>query len=664
MSYSSQPVEADAFIARNLGTRSLGTTYNSTSPGIPEQRTLQKWSSTPTNPPQMSVGVSSTIPYTHTLASYVSNPEDPWSQKGFFAGPSTSDGRLQPNSQPSGQLPVNQNPYGIREGGVILDKPQSDSGYGSLQSAYASSISNFDIGIQATGTRISFPPSHGFQQTEPKVASSGVSISAPPLLHCPTCGKVVKTPSALRKHDQRHKKPFICSYPNCLGSGKGLGFGTINDLERHIKSKHREGEVFGRPVQLFSCHFRECQEKDRKFTRSDNYGVHLQRCHGMKKDMIRGLIQRKKEQHRLGNSRIQPGDRPQGRSYDIQMQDLSQEISYSMEQSNESLVADESHYDMYDHDDQGPGPEDMTFYMATDQSQEYKATHVLEETKYKPAGALDMEYLSGMDPVDTFEPVDFIMDPTLDISESATPVVTTIGITLKRESGADIRASTDPQAQKTLASIFAKRRSQDVKKSRGTSQSSVAPRDISTLLSRIKPISEELNPGDLPADDSKEEDCHTDSQDDDNAATILRDMKSRGYVLRRDKGHFPEPHKPSPPSPSTHSQPGLSCSFCPKTCKRPSEMAATPVHTVAPSHSVPKHLAARTTGGVMRIVNTYTTSPGGAPPYTLPPAQHHPYKPTTTTQLQTAQAHANTYPTTSTHSDRTSHARTKCPTTR
>lgn len=179
-----------------------------------------KWHRIPTNPPQMSVGVSSTIPYTHALASFVVNDDDPWSQKGFFAGPSTFDGRLQPTSQPLGQLPVYQNPYGNRfqtEGdpvaSVILGKPQSDSGYGSLQSAYAaSSISNFDTGLPAIGNQIPFPRNHGFQQTEarfslgPKVASSEVSLSVPSLLHCRTCNKGVKTPSALRYDFHRETK--------------------------------------------------------------------------------------------------------------------------------------------------------------------------------------------------------------------------------------------------------------------------------------------------------------------------------------------------------------------------------------------------------------------------------------------------------------------------
>ncbi|KFZ18833.1 hypothetical protein V501_00998 [Pseudogymnoascus sp. VKM F-4519 (FW-2642)] len=595
MSYPSQPVAGDSIIVRNLGSNPLDAAYNSMPSGTPEQRTLPKWHSNTTNPPQMSVGVSSTIPYTHTLASYVYNDDDPWSQKGFFAGPSTFDGRLQPKSQPVGQLPVNHNPYGNRlqtEGdpaaGVVLGKPQSDSGYGSLQSAYAPSISNFDTGLQATGNRIYFARSHGFQQADatfgPKLASSEASLAVPPLLRCPTCNKAVKTPSVLRKHYLRHKKPFICPYPDCPGSGHGQGFGTVNDLDRHIRSKHPEGEVSGRrPIQVFSCHFSECQEKGRKFTRSDNFGVHLNRCHGLNGDEVKGIIRRKKEQLRLEDPRIQPSDRPQERSLDISMQDASQDISFdhAMEQSNESLVTDGSHYEMYDHDDQGPGPEDMTFYMPEDQSRdlEDKTTHMQVETKYRPDGTLDMEYFSGMEPVETFEPVGFIMDPTLDISESATPVAAAIETAPKRENGSYIHGSTDSYAQKALASALASKRSQDIRKSRGigASQKPITPKDpmdrrinTSALFSRNKSSQEDFNPGDLLTADSKDEDCHTDSQDDDNAATILRDMKSRGFVLRRNTTHSLEPPAPSP---STQFQPPLTCSVCSKTCRRPSEMA-------------------------------------------------------------------------------------------
>ncbi|KFX94293.1 hypothetical protein O988_06384 [Pseudogymnoascus sp. VKM F-3808] len=579
MSYPSQPEEADTLTVRSLGNNHLDTTYNPVSSRIPEQRTLSKWPNTPTNPPDMmSVGVSSTIPYTVPLASYVVNNEGPWPRQGFFAGPSTLDGR---KSQRFEQLRRNQDSYGNLfqtesdpMGSVIYKRPVSDSGYGSMRSVYASSISNLDAGLPATGNRNSFPHGHGFQQTdvkfasEPKVSSSGVSRSVNSLLRCPTCKKVVKTQSALRKHDQRHRKPYICDYPNCPGSGQGQGFGTVNDLDRHIRSKHRERDV------LF-CHFSGCQEKGRKFTRSDNFGVHLTRCHGIEKDEVKEIIQRKKEQQRLGNH----GEAPHERNSDIQIQDARQDISFhAMEQSNESLVVDDSQYEMYDLDDQGPVPEDIDFYQSANQSRdlEDKATPMLEQSKYRPAGSQDMEYLSGMEP--NFEPVDFIMDTTLDISESATPVATTTtGATPMKANMSDINALTDPHAQRVLASALAHKRSKDLRKSKGMgiSHKQLAPVgrriDTPTLSSRKESAREDFNPGDVATPDSKDEECHTDSQDDENAATILRDIKSRGFELRRNVPLL-SPSTPNAPS-SSPSTPPLSCPTCSKTCRRPSEMA-------------------------------------------------------------------------------------------
>jgi hypothetical protein len=247
-----------------------------------------------------------------------------------------------------------------------------------------------------------------------------------------------------------------------------------------------------------------------------------------------------------------------------------------MEQSNESLVVDDSQYEIYD--DQGHAPEDMDFYRSANQSRdlEDKATTMMEQTKYRPAASQDMEYLSGMEP--DFEPVDFIMDTTLDISESATPVATTTtGTTPMKANMSDINALTDPHAQRVLASALAHKRSKDLRKSKGmgVSHKPLAPVgqriDISPLSSRKKSTREDFNPGDVATPDSKDEDCHTDSQDDENAATILRDIKSRGFELRRNVPLL-EPSTPNPPS-SSPSTPPLSCPNCSKTCRRPSEMA-------------------------------------------------------------------------------------------
>ncbi|KFX99399.1 hypothetical protein V490_01813 [Pseudogymnoascus sp. VKM F-3557] len=165
---------------------------------------------------------------------------------------------------------VNQNQHGNSfqtesepVGSVVLDKPPSDSRYGSLISAYASSIP--------------------FQQTKAEFTLE-LEVASSEIL-CPTCNKVVRTQSALRKHFERHSRPHVCPYSNCLGSGAGRGFGTVNELDRHIRSKHQKQDVL-------LCHFSACKEKGRKFTRSDNFRVHLNRYHGIGKDEAKEIVQR------------------------------------------------------------------------------------------------------------------------------------------------------------------------------------------------------------------------------------------------------------------------------------------------------------------------------------------------------------------------------------
>lgn len=255
-----------------------------------------------------------------------------------------------------------------------------------------------------------------------------------------------------------------------------------------------------------------------------------------------------------------------------------------MEQGNESLVADESHYEMYDYDEQGPDPEDMTFIPAEqNRDLEDEATHMPSETTHRPADTMSMEYFTGMGP--TFEPVDFTMDPILDISESATPVATTLGIAPKRERERErevnIHASTESHAQKALASALASKRSQDLKKSKGmaSSQRPIAPRedpvdrtDTSTLLKCNKPSRKGFRPRDS---DSNDEDCNTDSQDDDSAAMILRTMKSQGFIIQRNPALPLEHPSPNPPTSSlpTKPQSALSCTVCSRICNLPSQMA-------------------------------------------------------------------------------------------
>ncbi|TAQ90353.1 hypothetical protein B7494_g1332 [Chlorociboria aeruginascens] len=87
------------------------------------------------------------------------------------------------------------------------------------------------------------------------------------------CQKALKTQSELRKHILRHNKPFICKISGC---SRTEGFGTTNDLERHIKSKHALTPL---PEKRFRCLVPGCKSKDKSWPRLDNFRSHLKRVH-------------------------------------------------------------------------------------------------------------------------------------------------------------------------------------------------------------------------------------------------------------------------------------------------------------------------------------------------------------------------------------------------
>ncbi|KAI1126772.1 hypothetical protein F5Y10DRAFT_206511 [Nemania abortiva] len=91
-------------------------------------------------------------------------------------------------------------------------------------------------------------------------------------LKCDECGKEVKTKSELKKHDQRHKKPYKCDVKDCP---RNEGFSTPNDLARHKESKHPETTSGNRYV----CTFGPCKNKFKSWPRSDNFKCHLKRVH-------------------------------------------------------------------------------------------------------------------------------------------------------------------------------------------------------------------------------------------------------------------------------------------------------------------------------------------------------------------------------------------------
>jgi len=92
-------------------------------------------------------------------------------------------------------------------------------------------------------------------------------------LVCPDCQAPCKTKSELNKHNQRHRKAYICNVSGCT---RKEGFGTLNDLDRHKGSVHPD--VFNAGPR-FRCHIGSCQTKDKIWPRADNFRQHLKRMH-------------------------------------------------------------------------------------------------------------------------------------------------------------------------------------------------------------------------------------------------------------------------------------------------------------------------------------------------------------------------------------------------
>ena len=79
-----------------------------------------------------------------------------------------------------------------------------------------------------------------------------------------------------RKHDLRHRKPFVCKYPGCTRTD---GFSTTNDLDRHTKSKHPLAMTQSEATKRYRCHVQGCKSKEKSWPRLDNFRSHLKRVH-------------------------------------------------------------------------------------------------------------------------------------------------------------------------------------------------------------------------------------------------------------------------------------------------------------------------------------------------------------------------------------------------
>lgn len=166
--------------------------------------------------------------------------------------------------------------------------PHSDSGYGTLRSVGNTSVFSGDIperdDCQSLASHVAeYQPFQGLndgQQRDPRIIENWNQPGPKPLdshsLHCPTCGNPVKTQSELKKHDLRHRKPFIC---NVQGCSRKEGFSTTNDLDRHIKSIHPLAIPESASVKKYRCHIPGCKSKDKSWPRLDNFRSHLKRVH-------------------------------------------------------------------------------------------------------------------------------------------------------------------------------------------------------------------------------------------------------------------------------------------------------------------------------------------------------------------------------------------------
>ncbi|KAI1112138.1 hypothetical protein F5Y14DRAFT_442755 [Nemania sp. NC0429] len=158
--------------------------------------------------------------------------------------------------------------------------PQSDSGYGSYNNHHSiadGSVCDDNYGADIDTQSIIGGPIDATSKNAMVLGGSWASSISPiriETMKCDGCGKVVKTKSELKKHDQRHKKPFKCDIEDC--SRRIEGFSTPNDLDRHKRSVHPESQTSG---NRYICQIGPCRNKHKIWPRADNFKAHLKRVH-------------------------------------------------------------------------------------------------------------------------------------------------------------------------------------------------------------------------------------------------------------------------------------------------------------------------------------------------------------------------------------------------
>lgn len=83
----------------------------------------------------------------------------------------------------------------------------------------------------------------------------------------------------------KHDKPNKCDFQGCA---RVDGFSTINDLQRHQKSKHGIG--LNSITTSFKCASPSCKNQEKIWPRRDNFKQHIIRMH--KNEDVNELIAR------------------------------------------------------------------------------------------------------------------------------------------------------------------------------------------------------------------------------------------------------------------------------------------------------------------------------------------------------------------------------------
>jgi hypothetical protein len=93
-----------------------------------------------------------------------------------------------------------------------------------------------------------------------------------------------------RKHDARHRRPHTCPHQDCFKHT--LGFGTRNDLDRHIRSKHPRDSLEGRPGKIYRCVHGACRQKEKDWPRLDNFRNHLKKSHRLTEEEVEEAVRK------------------------------------------------------------------------------------------------------------------------------------------------------------------------------------------------------------------------------------------------------------------------------------------------------------------------------------------------------------------------------------